>query len=158
MAEPKSRVLSLISTTEGEVEDVPALIPPGEYLVKFSHWHTCLLFGKQGKLALVFTVCDLGEYLGTKLFRWYNVRLRGKSGHNGKFSTGWGSDLLHEYVRLVGMATRRDRIALTRYTGLLIRAKVETVTTSRTQGILPDALHYSVIRKLLSIEAGKAAA
>lgn len=158
MAASHSRILSLVPAAEGEVEHVPALVTAGEYLVKFSHWHTCLLFGKQGKLAIVFTVCDLGAHFGTRLLRWYNVRLRGKSGHNGKFSTGWGSDLLHEYVRLVGMTTRCDRIALTRYSGLLIRAKVETVTTSRTQGILPDALHYSVIRKLLSIEAGKAAA
>jgi hypothetical protein len=146
------------ASSDGEIELVPSLVPQGRYRVKFSHWSTGIMFGRQGKLALHFTICDQGDYFGNPVVRYYNVRIKGKTGRNGRFSAGWGSDLLREYVSLVGMATRNDRIALSKYAPLLLVAEVGTVDTSRAQEKLQPALHYSVIRKLVAVEAGRRAA
>ena len=140
---------------EGEIESVPALIEPGDYLVKFSHWSTHLLFKKTGKLAVHFTICDHGDYFGTALQRWYNVRVRGRIGRNGHFTATWGSDCLREYACLVGMTRRNDRIALSKYAPLLLVARIRTVESNRTQAKLPMVLQYSVIGQLLRVEAGR---
>jgi hypothetical protein len=141
----------------GEIEHVPALVPPGRYSVRFLHWSTHMMFGRQGKLAMHFAIMDQGEHFGVRLIRWYNCRVKGIVGRNGRFSVGWGSDLAREYGRLVGMASRADRIALTKYSPLLLVAEVETVETTRLQERLPVEMQYSVIRRLIAIEAGKAA-
>jgi hypothetical protein len=139
----------------GEIENIPPLVREGIYTVKFMHWWTGILFGRRPKLAIVFRICDQGDYFGIELRRWYNVKPKGKLGRNGEFKAGWSSDLVREYANLVGMPRRNDRIALTRYTGLLINAEVKTVRETREQQALPEALQYSVIKRLVSIEAGK---
>lgn len=116
-----------------------------------------MMFGRQGKLALHFAIVDMGDYFGVPLERWYNCRIKGTTGRNGRFSVGWASDLVREYAALVGMPARNDRIALMRYEPLVLTAEVETVETTRAQEKLPVELHYSVIRKLVAVEIGKAA-
>ena len=154
----KRNAPSAPSAAEGEIEHVPALVPPGAYRVRFSHWWTALMFGKQGKLALVFKVCDIGPHFEAEIPRWYNVKLRGKAGRNGGFKVGWRSALLADYVKLIGLPNRNDRIALTRYSDLLLAVEVETVSQGSKQEALPKSLHYSVIRELTAIEAGRKAA
>jgi hypothetical protein len=141
----------------GQIEHVPALVPAGRYVLRVMYWSTFLMFGKQGKLALSFAIMDQGKHFGIEVVRWHNCRLKGQTGKYGRFAVGWGSDLLREYVTLVGMPNRADRIALSRYESMLLAADVETVTKTRTQEVLPPALRYSVIRKLVAVELGKAA-
>ena len=143
------------SDAEGEIEQIPALVPPGVYRVMFSHWWTGVLFGRSQKLALVFKIADFGDHFETEVRRWYNVKLRGRSGRNGRFSTGWGSDLLREYATIVGKRKRRDRIALTAYGEMIVLAEIATVDSNRLQEKLPEELHYSVIRRLIRAEEGK---
>lgn len=142
---------------DGEIEHVPALVPRGTYRVRFLYWSTHLMFGKQGKLAMHFAIMDLGEFFGVELVRWHNCRVKGATGRYGRFAVGWGSDLVREFARIVGMPMRPDRIALTRYEPLLLVAEVETVEMTRMQEKLPASLRYSVIRRLVGVEAGKVA-
>jgi hypothetical protein len=141
----------------GEVECVPPLIPPGTYRLRFSHWWTGILFGKAHKLAVSFKVMDFGEHFDAELRRWYNVQIpQGRrTGRNGVFKAGWGSDLMREYASLIGMVKRNDRIALTHYANKVILGEVVTVKTAHDQEELPEALQYSVVRRLLSVEAGQ---
>lgn len=140
---------------EGEIDYIPALVPPGIYSLKFTHWWTGIMFGRSQKLALCFKTVDFGENFDTEVRRWYNVKVRGRTGRNGQFSAGWGSDLLREYVAIIGTRKRNDRIALNAYSGLIVRAEVGTVNSTRTQEKLPIDLQYSVIRKLVGVEAGR---
>jgi hypothetical protein len=147
---------SVVEIANGEIVSIPALVPPGLYEVRMTHWFTRMLFGRRGKLGLCFRVCGLGEHHGVELVRWYNVRPRGTLGRSGAFQAGWGSHLLREYITLVGAAKRNDRIALTKYSKLVLIAEVKTVTSDREQNDLPAGLHYSVISKLVRVEAGHA--
>jgi hypothetical protein len=65
---------------------------------------------------------------------------------------------LREYVRLTDSNPRRDRVALSNYGKLLIIGEIATVTSGRDQADLPNGLQYSVVRSLLSVEAGHVAA
>jgi hypothetical protein len=155
--EPRSRKegYNESSASDSEIIGQPPLVPDGRYLVKFIGWATVVMFGKAGKLAMEFQICD-GSHLGVKLVRWHNVKPLGKVGKNGRFRTGWGSDLTREYIKLIGSVSRTDRMALTKLTPLLIEAEVVTVASSRRQEALPAALQYSVIRRLIRVEAGRA--
>jgi len=132
------------SATDGEIEDAPALVPPGEYQVRLRNWWTGMLFGgKAAKLVLNLEIVEFGEHLGKRLQRWYNVRrLVGKPGPNGGFKAGWSSDLVREYATLISLAPnqRNDRIALSRYKPLVLVADVVTVEEDAKQNKLPPAL------------------
>jgi len=105
---------------------------------------------------LIFKIVNFGEHFGVELQRWYNVDLprHQRTGRNGPFKAGWSSDLVREYVSLIGLVKRNDRIALSKYADVIVNAEVETVSSTSKQEELPAALHYSVVRKLLSVEAG----
>ena len=60
----------------------------------------------------------------------------------------WGQNLAREYLSMVGTATRKDGIALSRLKHLLLEGVVETVTTDCKQRALHHVLHYSVIRQI----------
>jgi len=139
----------------GQIENARVLIPAGRYQLQLSHWWTGVLFGRRPKLALIFKVVDFGEHFGVLLERWYNVTLPRHlaTGRNGSFKAGWSSDLVREYVSLIGIVKRNDRIALSKYADAIVNAEIVTVSSTSKQEPLPEALHYSVIRKLLSVEA-----
>ena len=90
----------------GEIDHVPALVPPGRYSVRFLHWSTHIMFGRQGKLAMHFAIMDQGEHFGVPLIRWHNCKVKGQTCRYGRFSVGWASDLTREYGRLLGMPSR----------------------------------------------------
>lgn len=148
---PSSPALSLVASAAGDVDGgMPALVPPGDYRLKFETWSTVMLFGRQPKVVLRFRICDFGPHFELGLARWYNVtKLRGKVGRQGRFSVGWSSDLLRDFAKLVSMPHRVDRINLDALSGLLIVGRVETVVKDRSQGVLPSACHYSVVREIV---------
>ena len=74
---------------------------------------------------------------------------QGKSGRNGSFRVMPRSDLMREYVMLFNEKPRRDRIPMNRYEQAIIIGRVETVTKDSNQRIVPQLLHYSVIRELV---------
>jgi len=134
----------------------PPLIKPGEYPLGFDYHQTAWLFN-QPKLILLFTVLSDGDYHGTKLKRFYNVRsLIGKAGKNGKYHpSGWSSDLIREYALLFGSIPddRLDRFSLKPFKNVIITGEVKTVSRdSRKRGI-PVCVQYSVIERLIKAEA-----
>jgi hypothetical protein len=95
--------------------DQPACIPPGIYQLEYTRHYTGVIHGAP-KVALWFHVVTLGEYFHTPLARYYHVKA---IGNKGSFKAGWHSDLVREYVRVLGeMPKRKDRIPITRYQGL----------------------------------------
>jgi hypothetical protein len=140
---------------DGEIKQIPALVPEGIYRLRFLGWSTHILFQRAHKVALHFAVMDMGEHFGKRVLRWYNATVKAPIGQNGRFKVGWSSDLLREYATLVGMPSRADRIALTRYEPLLLLGKIETVDSTSRQEKLPLELQYSVVRKLVGVEAGQ---
>ena len=136
----------------------PPLIKPGEYSLGFEYHLTKWLFN-QPKLILLFTVLSDGEYHGTKLRRFYNVRsLIGKPGKNGKYHpSGWSSDLIREYALLFGSIPddRLDRFSLKPFKNVIITGEVKTVSLdSRKRGI-PACVQYSVIERLIKADAAE---
>ena len=105
--------------------------------------------GDDGTLVGDEPVCTEGEWFGTKLARWYNVKaLVGKPRQRGRFKVSWGQDLAREYLPLVSTTLRKDGIALSKLRPLLLEGVIETVTSDRKQRALHPLLHYSVIRQL----------
>lgn len=153
MAAEEAAEVTLPLNNEGAISGFQPLIPPGEYKLMFETWATVLLFGRSPKVVLTFKVIDFGEHFETRLKRWYNARkLTGKIGKHGQFSAGFSSDLVREYGRLIGLPSRTDRIALSRYNGHVVTGLVGTVNKDRTQKPLPAGLEYSVIQALLRVE------
>lgn len=151
---PLSHLKAVPDIGEGEIEgDGYALVPPGEYRLRFDTWTTIIMWGRAPKLALKFKILDFGEHFETTLYRWYNVkRLVGKPGKQGRYKIGLTSDLYRDYASLLGAPLRPDRIALTKLKPLVIVGAVETVSKDRSQTTLHQACQYSVIRELVRTE------
>lgn len=153
---PAKPRLSSVPLDDFEIDaGFTTLVPPGRYSVAFVDWWTGKMFGKAQKIALRFTIMDMGDHFGKSLTRWYNARrLIGKYGLHGRFQVGRGSDFLADYVRLLGMPARTDRISLMKLRHLIISADVEIVQKNHEQKSIIEPLQYSVIRRLVSIECG----
>lgn len=138
---------------DGLVADDYPLVPPGEYLVCYVDHRTLSAF-KQPKVYVTFRVVD-GRHTGTKLFRAFRVKaLVGKPRRNGRFVIRRTHELYRQFVCVTDANDRPDRIALTRLRNCVLRVSVRTVTQdSRQRDLAPDA-HYSVVDRLLAIEAG----
>ena len=131
------------------IGEEPVCIPPGIYRLRFDDWETVNYFNRQPKVVCRFTVCSEGEWFGAKLARWYNVKaLVGKPRRRGRFKVSWGQDLAREYLPLVSTAPRKDGIALSRLTPLLLEGTIETVRSDRRQRALHPLVQYSVIRQI----------
>jgi len=113
------------------------------------------MFGKAKKLGLAFSITDFGEHFQKRVWRWYNIlRFIGPTGVHGRFKAAKGSDFISDYVRLIGMPTRTDRASLSKYERILVKAEIVTVKGNSVQAEIQEALRYSVIRRLVSVEAG----
>ena len=152
-AEPR---LSSVLLDDFEIEEGSrVLVPAGVYNVAFVTWSTALMFGKAKKLGLTFRITDFGDYFGKDVMRWYNIRrFIGAVGPHGRFKATKGSDFIADYVRLVGMPTRTDRASLSKYEKILIRAQIVTVQKNFVQSDISEPLQYSVVRRLIAVEAG----
>jgi hypothetical protein len=115
--------------------------PEGIYRLEYTRHYTDIIHGAP-KVALWFRVVTMGEYFHTQLARYYHVKSVGK---NRTFKAGWHSDLVREYVRVLGeRPNRRDRVPITRYRGLYILGRVRTVEKDRKQIELPEPARYTV--------------
>jgi len=136
------------------VEGIRPLVPDGAYQLAYID-HRTMLFRKAAKVVIRFRVVDQGPYFGMVLERFYNAdRLIGKVGKNGRFKIGPSTDLYREFCSVAaGRVTRLDRLPLTAMKNWIIRAEVHTVGQSWRQEEIPEGAKYSVIRKLLGVEA-----
>ncbi|WP_405234186.1 hypothetical protein [Lentisalinibacter salinarum] len=134
----------------GKVVGYHPLIPEGEYLVRFTYYETGRAW-KGSKAILHFAVVE-GEYAGTPLTRYYNVRhVEPPLGRDGKFSVGDRCHLVKEFRSLLSESSAKSEIDLNLYRGWLIRACVGTTNQTGLGEDLTKPNQYSVIRKLLEI-------
>jgi len=142
-------------TCDVTVTGVRPLIKPGEYQLTFLGHETISQF-KTAKLALRFRVVSPGAAFNLELFRYYNIKAVAGKGRrkNGRFTVGPCSDFYREYCMVFGRPVRRDRLSVSRYRNSIVIGEVDTVTRGHDQRELHEATQYSVIRRLLRLEAG----
>ncbi len=126
------------------------LIVPGIYSVVYQSHATANMFGKP-RIIVRFAIAE-GQYKGKVLERFYlATRLIGQAGKKGKFSVTKRSSFIRDYVRVTShMPGRLDRIPMRMLRGRLIKARVGTVSKDRDGDLIPEALEYSKVSKLLS--------
>jgi len=133
------------------VEDDLPLIPPGEYIFRLAGYSTWLMFGRNPKLILEFTIVDSEMYGGVTLNKYYNVKkFKGRSGRNGNFVATPKSNFMRDFYRICPAypPKRLDRIPMSRLEGIDVRGKVKTVTKGYDQKEIPEPLQYSVIEEI----------
>lgn len=151
MARSQSEADGRYASLEG---NVPLLVTPGSYDLRFDYYETSILFGKAAKLTLWFTVIEVGhEQFGQgRLPRYFNiVKPIGRRGRDGRFKVGPKSDFIREYARLFGAPARLDRIPMSEFERHIIRGKVRTVMHGSDQRPIPEGLRYSVIDELVEV-------
>lgn len=134
--------------------DLPPLIKPGEYEVVLVQYRTGMFFGRAPKLVLSFQIIQPGEGFEAVLDRYYNVqRIIGKPGRNGAFKVGKRSDFLRDLCTVFPSVNvrRLDRIPMSCFDGVIIKARVDTVTHDTKQAFIPKPLQYSKVSKLVGL-------
>ena len=131
------------------------LLPDGEYVMQLLHHETVMAF-RTPKVVLHMKIVEPGEHNGKRLIRAYRVKeLIGRPRKWGRFKLTRHQDLFITLAHLYGKRLRHDRISLRALGRVLLRGTTRTVTTDYRQRLSPEALHYSVIDELVSIEAGE---
>lgn len=134
-------------------ETLPPRIDPGTFDVMLSEFYTAMMFqGKAPKLICVFTIVEQGPCFGKQLPRFYNVsRIIGKEGKGGRFKASATGDFAREFYTLFQASdVRLDRIPMSKFNGVTLRADVALVTRARGQRI-PTPLQYSKILRLTKV-------
>ncbi len=132
--------------------DKPILVPDGQYSVSYVQHATWLFKGRHPKIVLTFAIQDFGEHHLKLVHAYYNAsKLQGKPKKGGHFSAGWNSDFMFDYSTCFETPTRKDRISMCRFKGVLVKAKTRTVTHNRDQRKYPEGMQYSVIDRLEGI-------
>jgi hypothetical protein len=128
------------------VEGHKPLIPDGEYMARYLHHETAVLFGGRAhKIFLRFEICD-GEHQGVQIVRPYRVRkVVGRTGRNGKFVLAAGSDLYRTLARLLDVRSRPDRITLRPLKHMLFRITTRTIIKDRDDRELTEGARYSMV-------------
>ena len=127
------------------------LIPEGLYELKLVTHYTAIQF-QSPRLVMEFSVCECGDYFGSRLFRYYHLeRLDGKAGKHGRFVAKARGDLMIEYCTLFPRKVRRDRLSLAPLYNSVIIGKVATVTKNNQGKALPEPLQYSKISELVRL-------
>jgi hypothetical protein len=134
--------------------DLLSHIPDGIYSVAYVAHETHKYFGRSCKVVFWFRIIEFGDYFGTVIPRYYNVkRLSGKPGRNGQFVPGRSSDFLREFCKVsTAPINRLDRLPLSAFQNVQIKARVRTVSADGKQRDLAAQLHYSVIGELLGLD------
>lgn len=139
---------------ENTVHDDLPLIKPDIYDMRFHFHQTSLMFGRAPKITLWFEIVEPGHF-GTTLPRYYNAqKLIGKPRKKGAFKAGRRSDLLLEYCTVFSdyKPMRLDRIPLSKYSEVIVKGRVSTVTKNYKQRDIPKTLQYSIISEILRVK------
>ena len=134
------------------IGDKQPLIDSGIYEFAYHSRWLGYLYGGKPKLMMVFRVVTIGPAFGKKLYRCFN--LKGLNKKRGDFSVGRRGDFYYEYVKLFGIEPDDSRISMTPFKNVIIKASVRIVDTDYKQRLLPESMRYSVIKELLTVEAG----
>lgn len=131
------------------------LIEPGRYLLSFIRYETCRQF-KGSKVTLWFKVVSPGPEFGAEVARHYNATWVAGAGRRkgGRFKFGPCSAFFREYCAVFLRPVRRDRVSMDRFRNAVILGEIGTVTSGHDQTEIPEAARYSVVRRLIALEAG----
>lgn len=131
------------------------LLPDGEYVMRYLYHETVTAF-RTPKVILHMQIVEPGEHYGKRLIRAYRVKeLIGRPRKWGRFKLTRHQELFLTLASLYDKRLRHDRFSLRALTKVLLRATTRTVTTDYRQQLSPEALHYSMVDELVSIEAGE---
>ncbi len=134
-------------------DDLPPLVRPGFHDVMLDGFQTALMFqGKAPKLIMDFTIVSHGKDYGKRVSRYYNVaKIIGKPQREGRFKVSKKGDFLREYLTLFQYAgSRLDRLPMSPFNGVTIKAEIETVKHSRGK-VIPEPLQYSKVAELIKV-------
>ncbi len=123
----------------GIVFDPSPWVPEVIYLLRYVSYEKTQYYG-HNKIAVYFAIVE-GEYAGTPLTRFYNIKDRVTD----RF------DIVREHRALFPDESHESQIDPDRYAGHLIRAKVGTTRKSGIGKELTKTSRYSVVRELLEI-------
>ena len=129
--------------------DRPPLIRPGEYDVVYEKHELRVLHLRAPKLIVWLRIVTQGKYHDVLVGRYYHMTQINRS--KGTFRAGFHSDFINEYSTLFEVPHRLDRVPMTRFHNVIIRARINTVTRNRRGRTRPDGLHYSVIQELIRV-------
>lgn len=132
----------------GQVGIVPALVPDATYQMGFVRAETGK-FKNRERWFLWFQIVTPGDYFGTELY--HSCPYPKKGGKH----FGLSSNLVAAATIALGQRPkRRDRITTRIFEGKVFLANTRTVTLDQDGKQRHAGDHYSVIEKLLSLEAG----
>lgn len=131
------------------------LVPSGTYSAAYLHYETGKAFNVP-RVYLHFKIVDLGPHCGVILYRAYRAKsISGKRPKGGAFKAPRNGDYVREMAAILNLRGRVDRIPPSMLRGFVVRIEVEEVVLDYRQRQLAPALRYSVVRRLICIEAGK---
>ena len=132
----------------GHIGRVPPLVPEADYQIGFVRAEKGR-FKNRERLFIYFRIVSHGEHFGKELY------LVAPCPSNGGRIFGLGSNLVAAATVALGhIPTRRDRLSTRMFRGKIFLAKTRTVKLDQDQDERRPQDHYSVIKKLLSVEAG----
>ena len=132
----------------GHIGRVPPLVPEAEYHVGFVRAEKGQ-FKNRERLFIWFRIVSPGEHFEKELY----LVCPCPSNRGNVF--GHGSKLVEAATVALGHTpTRRDRLSTRMFRGKIFLALTRTVMRDYEQELRPSNSRYSVIKKLLSVEAG----
>ena len=146
-----SAVTSLPTATVTFDDDL-VLVPDGEYELAVVEWETKKIF-KSEKLYLKFRVVTPGEYFGRVIPMYFNVEIVGKPSKNGHFKVRGKGDFARMFAEVFGWSGRPDRLPMSRLENRVLVGAVRTVTKGRDQRDIPKPCRYSVVDRILRVQA-----
>jgi hypothetical protein len=134
----------------GYGDDKPPLIPEGSYTVGYLRAKLLPPRNHEQRLQVFFAIATPGDYVGVELFWVCRISPR-----HGIKRMAWTSKWVRTYTLAQGYAPKRtDRLSLAVFKGKYFEGLVGTVTKQWGQKPLALSCHYSVIRELVTKEAG----
>ena len=138
----------------GVVEGETVLVAEGEYELRYVDYETANYFGK-ARVFVHFAIIEPEDYAGLPIDRYYNVkRLTGPPQRFGKYVAKPRGNLIREFKRIAGRASRLDRISFYRFRELRIIAEVRTVRRDYQRQPLHEDDYYSRIARLVRVLPG----
>jgi hypothetical protein len=135
-----------------QIEGFRPLVRPGIYEMALINYRTASYF-RSPKLVLTFRIVTFGEFFGTEVDRFYNVKcIKGKPARRGLFKVGARSDFIREYCLISHASINRlDRISMTPLFNAVVTGKIETVKLDSRQRSIPEQIKYSRVSEIIGI-------
>lgn len=138
----------------GTVDGECVLVPEGEYELRYVDYETASYYGSP-KVVVHYAIIEPEEYAGLPIDRFYNAKkLTGPPGRFGKYIAPRRGHLVREFNRLIGRASRPDRISFAKLKGKRITCEIQTVKIDHNHEELAEDDRYSRITRLLTVLPG----